>query len=253
MQENAKVLFKNKKFQIYGGIFILLAVVALSLYSYGYRFKNNLTLGKVGTLSITIPMPLTSIFIDESRKITTSKDNEVVNLTFSPTKHSVIVSRDGYFPWKKDFVIESGKTTTIYPILVSQNATGEIITKNDKDYWTIRNKVVTDVLPTKDNPGLSADGSVSIWVEDNAIMAKVGNEIKKVIQPDTIIRNVYFYKDRSDAVMFSTLGSIFIIEIDDEGEQNFLPVYRGQKPIFIKTDPNFIYVLDAENLMQVII
>ena len=88
---------------------------------------------------------------------------------------------------------------------------------------------------------------------ETTINTKIGDKIINVIQPDTIVRNLSFYKDRSDVVMFSTLGSVFVIEIDEKGNQNFMPVYRGQKPLFMKTDSSFIYVLDGEVLMQVVI
>ncbi|OHA93570.1 MAG: hypothetical protein A3H52_00740 [Candidatus Zambryskibacteria bacterium RIFCSPLOWO2_02_FULL_39_26] len=254
MPENAKVhILENKKWYGLVTVVLVLLIVSISLYEMGYRFKGDLTLGKLGQLSMSISLPLTSIFIDQSEKITTTKDNETITLPFSPTKHSVIISHDGYFPWKKDFVIESNKTLNLFPIFVSQNATGEIITKNDPDYLRIRNGLVTVPSPDKLTPLFSVDKSASIWLEDNAVMAKIGDKIINVIQPDTIVRNLSFYKDRSDVVMFSTLGSVFVIEIDEKGNQNFMPVYRGQKPLFMKTDSSFIYVLDGEVLMQVVI
>ena len=90
-------------------------------------------------------------------------------------------------------------------------------------------------------------------IEDNAIITKIGDMIQTVIQPDTIIRNVDFYKDRSDSVLFSMNGSIYVIEIDKQGTQNFIPVFAGKSPAFVKYDVNSIYVLDGDTLMQVAI
>ena len=53
--------------------------------------------------------------------------------------------------------------------------------------------------------------------------------------------------------MFSIYNNIFVIDTEKDGTQNFLPLYKGQSPSFIKTDPNFIYVLDGQALMQVVI
>ena len=77
--------------------------------------------------------------------------------------------------------------------------------------------------------------------------------IQTVIQPDTIIRNVDFYKDRSDAVIFSTADTVYVIEINIEGIQNFMPIYKGKNPYFIKNDSNSIYVEDGNSLLQVAI
>ncbi len=254
MYDNAKVnILKNKKWYGTGLALVVLLIAFFTAYQMDYRFKSNLTIGKQGKLSMVIPSANTNIFIDQSKKITTTKENEEVNLSFSPTNHSVIISREGYFPWKKDFVIQSSKTLNLYPIFVSQNASGQVITKQDPEYWKIRNSIISFPLPSEESPVFSSDKSVFVWIDDNAIMVKVGEEILNVVQPDTIIRNVAFYKDRSDVIMFSTSGSVFVIEIDKNGQQNFMPVYSGQKPSFLKTDPNFIYVLDGEALMQVVI
>ena len=90
-------------------------------------------------------------------------------------------------------------------------------------------------------------------MENNTITAKISDKIYDVIKPETPIRNLYFYKNRIDSVIFSNGNSVYVIEISKEGTQNFMPIYKGQNPSFVETDPNFIYVLDGENLMQVII
>ncbi|KND47850.1 MAG: hypothetical protein AB201_02980 [Parcubacteria bacterium C7867-006] len=246
---------KTKKIMVY--IWTTLAIIiffsVFFAYHLGYRFKDNLTVGKIGHLNMTIPMPLTSVFIDNSQKIETSKDNEQIKISLSPKTHSVIVARDGYFPWTKSFVVPSNGNITVSPIFVSQNASGQIITQKDPEYWQIRSNIIRNIIPKKDNPISSTDKTVTLWVDDNAIYVKNNEVVTKVIQPDTVVKNVSFYKDRNDAVIFSTTNSIFVIETDTSSAQNFMPIYRGTSPNFIKTDPNFIYVLDGDVLMQVII
>jgi len=46
-------------------------------------------------------------------------------------------------------------------------------------------------------------------------------------------------------------NGVYVIEIDKEGTQNFLPIYKGQKPNFVIVDQNSIYVEDINILMQV--
>jgi hypothetical protein len=94
---------------------------------------------------------------------------------------------------------------------------------------------------------------IKLWLEDNTIITSKNNLETKVIQPDTIVRNVAFYKDRTDAVIFSLNNAIYVIETDNSGLQNFLPIYKGQEPDFITLDQNSIYVLDGQNLMQIAI
>jgi hypothetical protein len=254
MQDNAKNhLRKYKKIYTTFLVVILVLIIGFAGFQKGFRLTNNLTLGKVGNVVIKIPLPLTSVFIDQSKKVTTSIDNETLTLPFSPRKHSIIISHDGYFPWKKDFTVPSGKIIELNPIFISQNATGEIITKNDPEYFNIRNQIIKGVTPTETTPKDSADKTAKLWLADNAIMVEVGSTTKIVIQPDTIIKNVEFYKNRNDVVIFSTTNTIYAIEVDDLGGQNFMPIYRGQDPTFVKATENTIYVLDADNLMEVLI
>lgn len=254
MDNNAKTYLKNNK-RLYIALTVVIFIILCGGIGFrlGYRFESNFMIGKIGVVSMEIPFSQTNIFIDQSQKITTSKENENVKFSLSPGNHSVISSHNGYFPWKKDFSMPSGGNLTLSPIFISQNASGLIITKSDSEYWKIKNLIIKDSLPTKDLPRFSTDSFATTWMEDNAIFAKINGKIYKVIQPDTVIKNLYFYKDRSDSVIFSTNNAIYMIEIDKTGTQNFIPIYKGQNPYFIKGDSNYIYVLDGDTLMQVLI
>ena len=248
MEDNAK---KPYKLYIWLGILVLIIVIGVIGYSRGYRI-NNFTVGRVGYLNMEIPLINTSIFIDNQKTVTT-KDDQSVRTKLSPGTHRVIVSRLGYFPWTKQFFIPSDREKTLSPIFITTNTTGEIITNKDPEYWSLRNKIVSDVSPTKDSPRISSDKSTTIWLEDNAIIAKVGSSTTRVIQPDSVIKNVDFYRDRSDAVVFSMYNSIYMIETSKDGTQNFMPIYKGNDPSFIPANQGSIYVLDGDNLMQVVI
>ncbi len=254
MEQNAKEnFFRNRARSLSIIAIVLIPLLGFGAYIKGYRLTSGVSLGKVGYLSMNIPLPQTSIFIDQSKKIITTKDNEEVRIPFSPKEHSVIISKEGYYPWKKDFNIPSSEEIKLIPLFISVNASGQIITKIDPEYTKLRNTIITSPVPTFEKPVISADKSVKIWVADNGIVAEINKEIVHVVDSDTSIRNISFYKDRNDAVMFSTSNAVYVIEIDRFGQQNFLPIYKGQKPSFIATNPGFIYVLDGENLLQILI
>lgn len=262
MIDNAKQYFLNNR-KTSAIIIIAILIIALGIFGYGkgYRLKNNLSIGKVGTVYIETTTAPTSIFLDESKKIITTKEKEVVELTFSPRRHSVIVSLEGFYPWIKDFTVSSGGKITLKPFFIYQNPSGVIITKSDSEYIKIRNAIVKNITPTKGIPKISADKTTLLWLDDNAIMTQIENtnssstpEVSKIVlQPDTIVKNVDFYKGRSDVIIFSTANTVYAIDSDSFGTQNFLPIYKGQNPNFIKNTENSIYVLDGENLMEIYI
>ena len=244
---------QNAKKYKWLGIFLLLLIIISGGYALGFRLGGKYLIGKVGVVSMTIPTQNTSIYIDESNKITTSKINEEVKTEVSPGEHTFIVSGNGYFPWKKSIDVANGAKVSLSPIFVSTNTSGLLIGQSDPEYQKIINSISKNIVPTKTSPKISNDGTTSVWVEDGAIVAKVVNDIHVVIEPQTIIRNVDFYKDRSDAVIFSTSDSVYVIEISKEGTQNFIPIYKGTSPAFVTVDTNSIYVSDEKSLMQVAI
>jgi hypothetical protein len=244
---------KKTKRWIYAGVVCAVAAGSAAGYARGYRLTDQLTIGKVGNLYMMVPLSHTSVFVDGAPQLATSKDFESVSLKLSPSSHTIIVSHEAYFPWQKDVQVTSAGTQVVAPIFVSQNPAGEIITPRDPEYSAIRDRILNSVLPSKQAPLVSADGTTKIWAEDNAILAEKGGEVHTVIQPDTIVKNLAFYKGRSDAVVFSTNNAVDVIEVDTEGTQNFMPIYKGQDPSFTTaaTSPNFLYIEDGNTLMQV--
>ena len=66
-----------QKYKVYIYIFCTTAVLIFffALYESGYRLTDDYTLGKVGRLEVALPLAGTSVFVDASQKITTTKDN----------------------------------------------------------------------------------------------------------------------------------------------------------------------------------
>jgi hypothetical protein len=242
----------NKKY-IISGIILLILLALVGMYSSGWRITNHFTLGKVGGVTMVVPYKNTSVYIDQSDKIVTTKDSEVINLSLSPSEHSVIVSRDGYFPWTKDFTIISGGKVSLSPFIIFQNPSGVIIPSSDPEYFKIKNKISANILPTKEKPIISKDKNVSVWVESNTIFAKLGENTEEVVTPESPVKNISFYKDYSSAIIFSSGDKIYAIDIDKIGEQNFMPIYTGTNPTFAPADQNSIYVSNGNTLMQVLI
>ena len=254
MIDNVKNWFKplTKQHVLWGigGILLILVMVG---YVRGYKPTDIFLIGKSGTLTLDLPLSETNVFIDEEKKLTTTQDNEPVEFLLSPKRHSVIISRDGYYPWTKEIVIPSKGIVKLSPIFITINTSGQIITKNDPEYTKLRRTVIEAPVPTKDKPKISKDGSAVLWMDDNEIIVTIASTTYSVIQPDTAIRSVDFYRDRGDVVIFSTSNAIYAIEIDKAGKQNFMPIYKGISPTFYKNDPDFVYVWDNGTLMEVII
>lgn len=242
---------KAKRNNVVFAIVVIIILSILGLYKVGFRFTDNYTLGKTGYLNINTPVENTSIIIDRKTKILSTKQSEKIALT--PQTHEIIISREGFYPWTKKIKIPSNNTLVIFPIFISQNASGQIITKNDWEYWKIKNLVEKNSLPSTDKPLISKDRETSVWLENNAVLAKIRDKIHTVIQPETPIKNLSFYKDRNDVLIFSTDKAVYAIETDTANTQNFYPIYKGTDPKFVTATTTSIYVLDGDLLMEVVI
>ncbi len=243
---------KAKAILIYT-VTLIFVLICFFGYRAGYRLQSNFLIGKVGVLHIDTPLPLTSIFIDNVNIVTTQGDNQDVTRTLSPGKHTIIVSRQGDFPWTKTIIMPSSGHINLSPLYVSQNTSGFIVRNFDPQYWNIRNQIYANTLPTKEKPLISKDGRIQVWIENNTVITKNGDTLHTIVEPDTVIQNISFYKNRGDVLIFSTNNGVYVIETDTEGTQNFMPLYKGTSPHFIEPDPQYIYVLDGETLLQVVI
>ena len=248
MNDNAKKW--NKKY-IWLGLLLFLVLVGLTIHNLGYRLKDNLTLGRDGKLNMVIGVPDSSIYIDYDQKIITTLENENVSVPLSPRTHRIIVSSPGYYPWAKQIEVPSEGIVNLSPIYVKQNPDTLEIPKTDPEYLVIRNKIIKSDLPTINAPLTSTSKDSILWTADNAALVNNQTGTTTVIQPDTILKNVAFYKDRSDSIIFSTLNAIDMIEVSKVGTQNFMPIYKGTDPSFITDQNNIIYVLDGEKLLKI--
>lgn len=233
---------------------IIISIVAIVSFAYGYRIQPDLRIAKNGILEITLPLKNTVVYSDDKKLTTTAADNQTVVIPLSVKTHDIIIGREGYFPWMAQAAIQSEEKTTLHPIFVTQNTTGQIITQKDPQYWKIRAEVTNTKLPTEATPKIA--NGVSVWVKDNTIYLKENDIVKKIITPKDTVRSLDFYKDRTDVIIFASDAGVYAMDAVENATDkvvNFFPLYKGAKPIFEKTDNSFLYVLDGENLMMVVI
>lgn len=233
---------------------IIVSIVAIVGFALGYRIQPDLRIAKNGILEITLPLKGTVVYSDDKKLITTTEENQTITLPLSVKTHDIIIGREGYFPWMAQANIQPEQKTILTPFFVTQNTTGQIITQKDPQYWTIWTQVRTTKLPTEVAPKIS--GNVSLWVKDNTIYTKEGEVVKKIITPKDTVRSLDFYKDRTDVIIFASDVGVYALDAVENAPDkvvNFFPLYKGAKPIFQKTENSFLYVLDGENLMMVVI
>ncbi|HVZ58898.1 MAG TPA: PEGA domain-containing protein, partial [Patescibacteria group bacterium] len=99
-------------------VFLLLGTVLVILYGKGYRFnilQGKPKLSKTGLLALTSLPDGASVYVNGELKTATNNTLDLV-----PGQYSITITKDGYFPWKKNVNIQKELVTQadalLYPI-----------------------------------------------------------------------------------------------------------------------------------------
>jgi len=244
----------NKNIYIFAGI-ILAVVIAISLMgggSSGNVVLKNLPEG-------------TAIFVDGKEEAVLDKDQAEFNLNIGEGEREIITSLNNRWPWLEVVGVKKGESYELNPFMTPINGTGLLILSDDPIYGDLVSRINRDTLPTKNAKLLSADNKVAVWVENNSIKVEwvssdpapkffcYSEECPSVVTVlDLVgkIKNLGFYADRNDALVFSMGTGVFVVEVDPFGNQNFQPVYEGKNPEFIFKTGSIIYVRDSGQIRE---
>ncbi len=233
--------FKGQKTHM-KAVVVGLAVLLLIFLVYGYRLETT-----TGTVSLYVPESGARIFVDEKQVGVSRRGGESILLRrISPGERSIIVQKQGAFPWGKTITVEKGITTETSAFLVSKNLSAVVIV-DEEDRARVssifsRTQPNTKQANTKDIEVSRNGKEITVtWIGEGDSSLPFyfcqGNTCEKTITVFTALEGditaVDFYPGRKDIVLFALQNNIYAIEVDKEGRQNFQPVYTGIAPTFV--------------------
>lgn len=254
-------------------IIVLLFIICIGAYFTGYRFDaKNLKAISPGSVILALPLNDVNILINDTDAGIGRVVDGKIDLKYIPAGMQKIgVIKEGYWPWQKVVNVRSGETVTLNPILVNKNPTGEVIPPADIEYAKLKSKILSEV---NTNQVTSSDNSVLLTKASTTLKAKyIGENLNNAPFPfctfdiygDTLedscfeeivaftsiekIRNINFYKNRSDVALLAISNGIYAIELGADDFQNFQPLYKGKNPNFTIGEDGKLYILDEEALM----
>lgn len=287
--------FSNEKFtRIYlflWGICILAALIAFVFYKFGFRLTNQLAPVKVSSIELISNDPDIQIFIDNREQRVALRDGRYLIKNVIPGPHSVLVSKNSFWPWIKTVVIAPNDVRKLYPFVFPMNgAIAQKVAPSAPDYSIAENGLSKSKLPEpkqtspdflpedslvgwldKNVPNyrLSFDKSTALYVKDGTIYIAwiSGTEPSpryfceenpcKLVVPVMVsvepIKTVDFYKGLRNLILFSAGTTIYGIEVDREGTQNFQPFFKAIDPYFYQTDDGVLYIKDGNSILKVIL
>src|SRR3989344_1036561 len=122
-------------------LFLLIAPPVL-FYATGWRITSKLTIERTGGLFIAVPESGSKVYLDGELKSETNflqSGTFIQNLT--PRFYSVLVAKDGYWPWMKLLPVKGSEVVEAKALLVAQTIDATPIAKTSPEYKTAANAI----------------------------------------------------------------------------------------------------------------
>lgn len=282
----------NKRFtKIYltlWGICLLIALIVFMFYTLGFRLTDDLEPVRVGSIELSASEAEAQIFFDNREKKIALQDGRYLIEKVSPGIHSIMVSKDGFWPWAKTVNVSANTRRTLFAFIFKMNGlpTKPVIS-GTPEYKSALNGVRQNVVPqvkswskafnveesfvdwletNVPNRKLSSDKSTVLFTENNTIYVGWVSETEpiphyfceenpcKLKLPVMVslekIKSIDFYNNRRDVIIFAAGSTIYAIETDREGMQNFQPLYKGVDPYFYQSLDGALYIKDGNSVLN---
>ena len=226
-------------------VLIIIVVIIAGGYLAGYRFGPNMTLARVGSISLTNLPTGTSVYVDQVLRAnitaTSTKNIELVS-----GSHSIIVSATGDYPWNNLISVTSGVRTVVKPILIPEQPIATPLTGAAKA--TAIASIASTTIPTQTKPITLANGCAHVYVSNNQILAdavtapgctpppylcingKCASTI--IFSPVDTMTAVLPYPGRQDALLIGLNNVLYAIALDPRSPRFFAPVLGATSPVF---------------------
>ena len=233
-----------------------------------FWYVDRIGIAGTGTIEILGVREGSTVFIDNKRHVRTKDTEDVVLRNLAVGTHSVVVAKDGYWPWAKKLAVGNGEKLTVRVFILPQDALVTILSSENAAYEAASEALSPRETPTEDRPLLSDNGSVGLWIEDNKVMARWLKEeplppsfcitgacdpTLVVIPSEERVTQATFFPRRDDVILFGTTEGIFAIELDKRGTQNFQPFYLNTYAHFATTKDGTVAILDHSDTLRVIL
>lgn len=191
-----------------------------------------------------------TVYLDNTVAVERSASGRIVLSDLPPGEHTVLVAGDKLWPWAKTVTLGEDESAQFgVTALAAQGASLQPVAKDALSETGAESALRARMraVPSADEPVLSQDKHVALWADGETIKAKWLGSVRSrpeyfctpqcadeiVVLPSEVkIRSLSFLGDRNDVALFAAENSIFAIELDRRGTQNFQPIYKGTAPLF---------------------
>lgn len=209
----------------------LLVILAFILFFVGYGLW---TMTNTGTLTIDSPVYGTRVMIDERPVGILNDAKDTLRLSERTGKHTVLISKNEYWPWMRDIEIKKHETMELHPFIIPQNVPVESVSR----------------FLTSEGTTVDTNYMKIAALFENRI---ISDEIKPFILATRIKGVTYadFFPGRTDVILVETPDGIFAVETEKSEHPNFQPVYKKANATFVKNKDNVFYIKNGDSILRV--
>lgn len=118
---------RRKLFWLSIAAFLIIAPPVI-LFSTGWRITKNFELKRTGGLFVAVPESGTEVYLDGRLvKKTNFLQSGVFIQDLSPRPYSILVAKDGFWPWAKQIDVAESAVAESKALMMSQNISGKVL------------------------------------------------------------------------------------------------------------------------------
>lgn len=154
------------------------AVVPLLMYTAGYRLTSDFKVTKTGGLFITAPQVNSDIFVDNIfKKKTNFLQSSLFIQNLTPRSYSVLVAKEGYWPWFKKIEVMPKMVAEARAFMVSQEPEWDVIA-NGRKFVSLQISPDQKIIAVLDEKAARNYRLLFYSAETNSMLLEEGTETK---------------------------------------------------------------------------
>lgn len=181
-------------------LLFLLAAPPIVLYSTGWRLTSDFKIKRVGGLFIAVPEAGAVFYLDgRPIKNTNFLQSGVFIQELTPGAHSIMVSKDGFWPWTKKLEVAESAVAEAKAFMLPQNINGKILLNGP--FETIYASDKNNLLVLEERKG-EAYALTFYLPETNEFLSPINSSSKKLLTNQEKLKTLMWKENGAD-IFFS--------------------------------------------------
>lgn len=186
---------RRKLFWLSVLVFLIISPPVL-LYTTGWRLTSEFKIKRIGGLFVAVPESGAGVFLNGKLvKNSNFLQSGVFIQNLTPGVYSVMVSKDGFWPWTKKLMVAESAVAEAKALMIPQNLTGEILLKGQFESIYSSNQNSPILLEEKKANGYAMTFYLP---QDNEFLTPLNSSSKKLLSNEQKLKTMSWKENGAD-------------------------------------------------------